>query len=160
MPVISILGVSLLLSSCAGDVSPEDNDAVDPEQTPAAGPSAEPEKAGTAEAGSLETVVVDHLECKADEALETKGEHNADRDQPIGWPMEGRQAGKLPDPLCHPDYLEIGEWIHIEEFRACCEGIETSNIVDDGTRSQESINEGLWEQSMARFQWSAEQQRE
>ncbi|WP_120005197.1 hypothetical protein [Nesterenkonia muleiensis] len=152
---LSILGVALLVASCAADTPNSDNES-------ASIPSVEPESSlDTVEVSedSGAEVVVEHLQCDDPEALEAKAEHNADRDQPVGWPLEERQAGKLPDPLCHPDYLEIGEWVHFEEHYACCEGIETSNIVHDGTRSQDSINEGLWEQSMARFQWSEEANR-
>lgn len=113
---------------------------------------------GTAETAESSEYVVEHLECDDPEALEEKAEHNADREQPIGWPLE-YTAGEMPDPLCHPDYLEISEWVDYEEFHESWEGIETSNIVHDGTRSQESINVGLWEQSMARFQWSEDARR-
>lgn len=97
--------------------------------------------------------IVSHLECADEEALEAKAEHNADREQPVGWPQKWDGDGSMPDPLCHPDYLEIGEWVHFEEFNAAWEGDETSNIWRT-YHTDDEINVLLWEQSQARAEWT------
>lgn len=109
----------------------------------AAGPDISPEEALASE--------VAHLECSDDAALSKKAEHN-DGSEPAGWPQEWDGTGAMPDPLCHPDYLEIGEWEDFDAHFACWEGIETSTIVGAGM-SQEEIDESLWDQSKARADW-------
>lgn len=96
-------------------------------------------------------VEVHHLHCEDEEALAAKAEHNGG-EQPVGWPQDWGGEGAMPDPYCHPDYLEIGEWKHLEAHSACWEGIETSTLGDQG-QSQDDINEFLWEQSQARAAW-------
>lgn len=96
-------------------------------------------------------IEVHHLRCEDSEALEQKAEHNGG-EQPAGWPQDWDGEGAMPDPYCHPDYLEIGEWDHLEAHFACWEGIETSTIGDQG-QSQDDINKSLWEQSQARAAW-------
>ncbi|MBE1513831.1 hypothetical protein [Nesterenkonia halotolerans] len=97
---------------------------------------------------------VHHLYCDDDEALAEKSEHN-NGEQPVGWPQEWDGTGAMPDPLCHPDYLEIGEWEYLEAFTARWEGPETSTLVRDG-QSQEAIDSFLWDQSQARADWEPE----
>lgn len=97
-------------------------------------------------------VEVVHLYCDDDEALAAKAEHN-DGAQPAGWPQEWDGSGAMPDPLCHPDYLQIDEWEHLESHSACWEGIETSTLVRSGL-SQEEVDEDLWRQSQARADWA------
>lgn len=58
----------------------------------------------------------------------------------------------MPDPLCHPDYLEISEWEDLEAHTACWEGIETSTL-GRGGQSQAEIDTALWQQSQARADW-------
>lgn len=96
-------------------------------------------------------VEIHHLRCD-DEALAAKTEQNGIY-QPSGWPRDWDGTGEMPDPYCHPDYLEVGEWIHLEAFSAAWEGRETSTLADIG-QSQESINQGLWDQSRARALWT------
>lgn len=95
---------------------------------------------------------VHHLRCQDEEALVEKAEHNAG-DQAAGWPQDWDGEGQIPDPYCHPDYLEIGEWEHLQAHYACCEGVETSTFVRAG-QSQDEINKFLWEQSQARAGWA------
>lgn len=97
---------------------------------------------------------VHHLYCDDDEALAEKSEHN-NGEQPVGWPQEWDGTGAMPDPLCHPDYLEIGEWEYLEAFTARWEGPETSTLVRDG-QSQQAIDSFLWDQSQARADWEPE----
>ncbi|GAA1106600.1 hypothetical protein [Nesterenkonia jeotgali] len=93
-----------------------------------------------------------HLYCDDDQALAEKAEHNAGS-QPAGWPQDWDGSGAMPDPLCHPDYLQIDEWEHLESHSACWEGIETSTLVRAG-QSQAEIDTALWEQSQARADWA------
>lgn len=92
-----------------------------------------------------------HLDCRDDDALAVKAEHN-DGAQPVGWPQEWDGSSAMPDPLCHPDYLEIEEWEDLEAHTACWEGIETSTLVRGG-QSQEEVDRDLWRQSQARADW-------
>lgn len=97
-------------------------------------------------------VEVLHLRCEDDDALAEKASHN-NGNQPAGWPRDWDGTGAMPDPYCHPDYLEIGEWEHLEAFTAVWEGPETSTLGDTG-QSQAEIDRGLWEQSRARAAWT------
>lgn len=94
---------------------------------------------------------VHHLHCEDPDALAEKEAHN-NGSQPVGWPQEWDGTGAMPDPYCHPDYLEIGEWEHLQTHTACWEGIETSTLADGG-QPQDEINDFLWEQSQARADW-------
>lgn len=96
-------------------------------------------------------VEVLHLHCEDSAMLEAKEEHNGES-QPEGWPQEWGGDGAMPDPYCHPDYLEIGEWEHLEAHSACWEGTETSTLGDHG-QPQDEIDQFLWEQSQARADW-------
>lgn len=96
---------------------------------------------------------VHHLECTDTAALADKAEHNAGREQPVGWPQDWDGTGAMPDPLCHPDYLEIGEWVHFEQFSASWEGDETSTLWRT-YQTDDEVNAILWEQSQARAEWT------
>lgn len=191
IPVLSVLGVALLVTSCAGDAS-----AADDEPAPSASETAEttsPEDQEQPEAGEAEETAiyepesgvvytrtdgevtmtpieeipdfdpadyeeiqgeeVQHLECTDTAALADKAEHNAGRDQPVGWPQDWDGTGVMPDPLCHPDYLEIGEWIHYEQFSASWEGDETSTLWRT-YQTDDEVNAILWGQSQARADWT------
>lgn len=93
-----------------------------------------------------------HLQCEDEEALAEKEAHNNGQ-QPAGWPQDWDGEGAMPDPLCHPDYLEIQEWEHMESHMACWEGEETSMGFADETVSQAEGFEILWSQSQARADW-------
>lgn len=97
-------------------------------------------------------VEVHHLHCEDEDALAEKAQHNGES-QPVGWPQDWDGEGAMPDPYCHPDYLEIGEWEDLEAFASRWEGTETSTLADHG-QSQDEINRFLWEQSQARANWS------
>lgn len=92
-----------------------------------------------------------HLYCQDDEALAAKAAHN-DGAEPAGWPQDWDGTEAMPDPLCHPDYLQIDEWEDLEAHSACWEGTETSTLVRTG-QSQEEVDEQLWLQSQARADW-------
>lgn len=96
---------------------------------------------------------VQHLECTDTAALADKAEHNAGREQPVGWPQDWDGEDAMPDPLCHPDYLEIGEWVHFEQFNASWEGDETSTIWRT-YQTNDEVDALLWEQSQARADWT------
>lgn len=179
---LSTLGVALLVSSCTADTTASDSgSAPSPSETAGAIADASVEEAAPPEAdvepsddrefrpsqqiiaGENDVEIrylpgedgagieVHHLHCEDSEALAEKAEYNGDR-QPEGWPREWDGTGAMPDPYCHPDYLEIGEWEHLEAHSACWEGLETSTLVDGG-QPQDEINESLWEQSQARAAW-------
>ncbi|WP_460689946.1 hypothetical protein [Nesterenkonia suensis] len=97
-------------------------------------------------------VEVHHLHCEDADALAEKAQHNGES-QPAGWPQDWDGEGAMPDPYCHPDYLEVGEWEDLEAFTSAWEGIETSTLNDLG-QSQDEVNVVLWEQSQARANWS------
>lgn len=97
-------------------------------------------------------VEVHHLHCEDPDALAEKDAHNGES-QPVGWPQEWDGTGAMPDPYCHPDYLEVGEWEHLEAFASVWEGIETSTLGDEG-QPQDQINKSLWGQSQARAEWT------
>lgn len=95
--------------------------------------------------------VVHHLHCEDFAALIEKALHNGG-DQPSGWPQEWDGTGDMPDPYCHPDYLEVGEWERLDAFSACWEGTETTNLSDEG-QPQAEIDRFLWQQSQVRAGW-------
>lgn len=143
IPVFPVLGAALLLASCAGG-DPADEVAGD---EPPSDTSESAEVVAAADGGEE----VPHLACEDEEALATKAAHN-DGAQPLGWPQEWDGTGPMPDPLCHPDYLQIDEWEDLEAFSACWEGTETSTLVRGG-QSQDEVDEFLWHQSQARADW-------
>lgn len=181
VPALSALSVVLLISSCATDSTVHEEAAVSAQDevtaaaevetraAPAAEPSTTPQSEGDYPGGQQiiagpdgvefmhispeedDGTEVYHLHCQDDAALAQKAEHN-DGGQPAGWPEDWDDSEPMPDPLCHPDYLEIGEWNHLEAHSACWEGTETSTLVRDG-QSQDEINKFLWGQSQARADW-------
>lgn len=175
-PMFSVLGVTVLVASCAEDTSNSDHEAEEsaldavpegsakeadfrsethpdrehrPSQQIIAGESGVEIRHLSGEEGA--GVEVHHLHCEDDEALAQKADHNGES-QPEGWPQDWDGSGAMPDPYCHPDYLEIGEWEHLETHSACWEGTETSTLGDQG-QPQEEIDTALWEQSQARADW-------
>ncbi|MGJ9404699.1 hypothetical protein ACHABQ_00040 [Nesterenkonia aurantiaca] len=144
IPVFPALGAALLLASCAaGDPAAEVT-----EDEPASS-ARESEEVAAVVAGGGEEVLP--LGCEDDEALAAKAAHN-DGAEPIGWPQDWDGTGTMPDPLCHPDYLQIDEWEDLEAHSACWEGNETSTLVRTG-QSQEAVDKQLWLQSQARADW-------
>lgn len=190
-PLLSALGVALLVSSCTAEATPEQDETATAEAvSPAAEETSTPEETegatepghgraseshagyipyehrGGVEVGSIDGVVeffyvppeedigseILHLQCEDEEALAEKEAHNNGR-QPVGWPQDWDGEGAMPDPLCHPDYLEIQEWEHVESHVACWEGRETSMGYADESVSQAEGFEILWDQSQARADW-------
>lgn len=180
-PIVAMLGAALLASSCTADTPASDSEptpstsesltaaaemsegntgAFDAESEPSddrefrpsqqlmGGEEVEVRYLPGEEGAGFE---VHHLHCEDQDALDEKAEHNSGG-QPVGWPQEWDGAGAMPDPYCHPDYLEIGEWEHLEAHSSCWEGIETSTLGDQG-QPQDEINKFLWEQSQARADW-------
>lgn len=181
-PVIAFLGVAFLISSCAADTdTAEDEPTSSPSETaevvnqaseePASALDTESESSEDREFRPSQQIIagpegveirhlsgedgagveVHHLHCEDPDALGEKAEHNGDS-QPEGWPQDWDGEGAMPDPYCHPDYLEIGEWEHLEAHAACWEGTQTSTLGDEG-QPQDEINKFLWQQSQARANW-------
>ncbi|MBE1524110.1 hypothetical protein [Nesterenkonia lutea] len=179
IPSLSTIGAAVLVSSCAADASTSDDESAPrPSETAevvaeSTAEDAAPAQAVDSDAPYLggqriiasqegvefieispeedEGVEVHHLLCDDAEALAEKAEHN-DGAQPLGWPQEWDGSGTMPDPLCHPDYLEIREWENLDAHSACWEGTETSTLARGG-QSREEIAEFLWQQSQARADW-------
>lgn len=171
IPAVSAAAALMFLTSCAtdqpgagvedlsaSDSSVTEQDLASSSESADVGDGTEEDTAGSLEAagpdvspGDALDSEVAHLECSDDAALSEKAEHN-EGSEPAGWPQEWDGTGAMPDPLCHPDYLEIGEWEDFDAHFACWEGIETSTIVGAGM-SQEEIDEALWDQSKARAVW-------
>ncbi len=154
---LSVAGI-LLLTSCALEASPQEQALIDAREAELEEQAAAEEAEAAAEqppysdeAALSEGEEVEHLRCEDEQALEAKAAHNGG-EEPVGWPQEWDGAGPMPEPLCHPDYLEIGEWEDYEAHFACWEGIETSTMVRQG-QSDDEVNEFLWEQSQARADW-------
>lgn len=92
-----------------------------------------------------------HAVCTDEAALAANADH-----EPAGWPA-GHQPGEpLPNPECHPDFIEVHEWELFDVFHACCEGAQTSTAVTDRNATDQSEFKVLWGQSQSRANWSAE----
>lgn len=70
-----------------------------------------------------------------------------------GWPQDWDGEGSMPDPECHPDYIEILEWDHFEAFHACWDGPETSTLGIEGISDEADRRSSLWEMSQRRADW-------
>ncbi|WP_300342692.1 hypothetical protein [Nesterenkonia sp.] len=92
------------------------------------------------------------VECTDPAALEA----HAGR-EPAGWPQDWEPGDPLPDPECHPDFIEVHTWDRFEEFHECREGIETSTIVRTPEMTDQAAYRAAWEQSRARATWEPEQ---
>lgn len=89
------------------------------------------------------------VECDDPEAPAANRGH-----EPAGWPQEWDGEGAMPEPECHPDYIEVLAWEQFDAFTRCWEGPETSAFSDiDQFATEAERREGLWEQSRARAEW-------
>lgn len=77
---------------------------------------------------------------------------NADR-EPTGWPQDWEEGEPMPDPECHPDFIEVESWALYEEFMACWEGPETGTAVREPDMTDQDTYEILWSQSRDRAEW-------
>lgn len=92
-----------------------------------------------------------HAVCTDEAALAANAGH-----EPAGWPAEREPGDPLPNPECHPDFIEVHEWEHYDTFYACCEGPQTSIAVTDRNATEQSEFKRLWGQSQSRANWSPE----
>lgn len=129
---------ALLTSACAAD----DESTASGSQDEDAGQLSEED---LAELDPADEIVI---ECTDPEMLDELEDHD-----PAGWPQEWEDGDPLPDPECHPDYIEIEAWEHREEFSAHREGIETSTPVRSPDMTDQDMYEILWEASEARDSW-------
>ncbi|MBO0596604.1 hypothetical protein I2485_06905 [Nesterenkonia sp. E16_7] len=127
----------LLLTACTGVEATPDADEGTVAPPRAAAPIDDP-------AHTHEEVTV---ECSDPEALAANEGH-----APAGWPQGWDETGPMPDPECHPDFIEVRNWEYLEEFEG--EGIETSTLTRSASATDDSVNAQLWEQSLARAEWS------
>lgn len=88
------------------------------------------------------------VECSDPEALAAH-----EGNDPAGWPQDWDGEGAMPNPECHPDFIEVHKWDKFEEFHACWEGIETSTAVRDASMTDADTYRILWDQSRARADW-------
>lgn len=95
------------------------------------------------------------VECSDPAALAANEGH-----EPAGWPAGVASGDPLPDPECHPDFIEVHEWDRFDEFHACFEGPETSTAIRTSDMSDAEANRILWDQSQARANWEWPQNEE
>lgn len=88
------------------------------------------------------------VECTDPEALAANEGH-----EPAGWPQDWDGQGPMPDPECHPDFIEVYAWDRFDEFHSCWEGNETSTAVRSDWMTDDDANRVLWSQSRARANW-------
>lgn len=87
-------------------------------------------------------------ECTDSEALAANADH-----EPAGWPQDRAEGEPLPDPECHPDFIEVYAWDRFDEFHACWEGPETSSMVRTPDMSDQDVYDSEWERSQMRADW-------
>ncbi|NDK32433.1 hypothetical protein [Nesterenkonia haasae] len=88
------------------------------------------------------------IQCTDQAALEENAGHH-----PAGWPADWEEGEPLPDPECHPDFIEIYQWDQFGEFHACWEGLETSSLVRVPSLSDQDVYDSEWERSQLRAEW-------
>ncbi|GAA1803286.1 hypothetical protein GCM10009771_02020 [Nesterenkonia flava] len=88
------------------------------------------------------------VECSDPSALAANAGH-----VPAGWPQNWTEGEPLPDPECHPDFIEMRAWDLFDEFHLCCEGLETSTVIRHPGMSEQEIYDRHWEASRARAEW-------
>lgn len=89
-----------------------------------------------------------HAVCTDEAALAANADH-----EPAGWPAEHQPGEPLPNPECHPDFIEKHEWELFDVFYACCEGRQTGTAVTDRNATEQSEFKTLWGQSQSRANW-------
>lgn len=73
---------------------------------------------------------------------------------PAGWPRDWNRGDELPDPKCHPDFIELNSWENLEKFSACWDGFETGALGLPADASEQEKYEIEWEASKDRKDWS------
>lgn len=89
------------------------------------------------------------VECTDEAALAANAGH-----EPAGWPAERQSGEPLPNPLCHPDFIEMLAWDHYDEFMACCEGLQNGTTMMPPGADDQRVFGALWEASQERADWS------
>lgn len=87
-------------------------------------------------------------ECTDPEALAANEGH-----EPAGWPQDWEEGEPLPDPECHPDFIEIYAWDQFDTFFACWEGPETGSMVRTPGMSDQDVYDAEWDSSQLRAEW-------
>lgn len=182
MPCVSALSVALLVSSCAAEATAEEeptpaSDSVDTTSTATESEATEAEEEETAQdqedsddptqrppevSGETVDVITDSgemihgpvpveiwVECDDPEALAENEGH-----EPAGWPQDWDGEGAMPEPECHPDYIEMLEWDQFESFHVCWEGEQTSLPYSvEQFETEADLREALWGMSQSRADW-------
>lgn len=134
---LSVFGAAFLIASCSAAPDADEE---------ASASSEESIKAGEVElVGNEEEVTV---VCTDSEAQAANEGHD-----PAGWPQDWNEGEPLPDPECHPDFIEVLSWDRYDEFSACWEGPETSTLVRTADMTEQDVYHSVWEQSQARADW-------
>ncbi|WP_300343712.1 hypothetical protein [Nesterenkonia sp.] len=87
------------------------------------------------------------VECTDPEAVAQREAH-----EPAGWPQEWDGEGMMPEPECHPDYVEIVTWEYYNKPCGCEDLLST--LAYPERLSEAELREALWEQSRARAEWT------
>ncbi|WP_120004797.1 hypothetical protein [Nesterenkonia muleiensis] len=88
------------------------------------------------------------IECSDPDELAANEGH-----EPAGWPQDRAEGEPLPDPECHPDFIEVYAWDTFSDFYACWEGPETSSMVRTPSMSDQDVYDAEWERSQLRAEW-------
>lgn len=137
--------VGLLAAGCGQDTGKDESGEAN-NVAPSASPSDEAEAA--AETVSWEQGEEITVTCDDPDARVSQEDHD-----PAGMPQDWEEGTPLPDPECHPDFIEVREWDRLDEFQPCWEGEETSTLVMSPGMTDEDVHEQLWHQSSLRAEW-------
>ncbi|GAA4833754.1 hypothetical protein [Garicola koreensis] len=89
--------------------------------------------------------------CTDPEAIEANEGH-----EPAGWPAGVAEGEELPDPECHPDFIELPTWEHYHS--TCMDPIAHGTALPpehpQSTASEEEYRSFAWEASQMRSWWT------
>lgn len=140
-----VIAAVMTLSSCASEegtsLGAADNQERSTAPTNDSGGTASQED-GTGEAAGAP----DPVTCTDPAAIEANAENT-----PAGLPAGWAEGEALPDPECHPDYIELSGWEY--EDSTCMDPI-AHGTVDPRGLSEEEYRAAEWEASEARATWT------
>jgi len=111
-------------------------------------PGAQP--LGQADIDSMDPAKELRAVCDDPEAIEANADH-----EPAGTPTDWDGRGDMPNPECHPDFIEVEAWDIFDDYHACWEGQETSTTMRTADMTDGEAFRILWTQSQARanYEW-------
>lgn len=89
---------------------------------------------------------VSPITCTDSEAIEANEGH-----EPAGWPQSWSEGQELPDPECHPDFIELGSWEH---YHDSCMHPQAHGTVVPGSMTEHDYRAAVWEASEIRSWWT------